>query len=190
MTQGSPVDGGTPRSLRRSPVLVLPLAAAFLLASCGADESGSGASTGDATSSSASSAGLDTGLFLEGALATEPTTEDCTLGGGAETTCYRLTVAGYPTDHEVGPFCPATITDGADAGGIWFDGENQYDISGEFIKDLATTYDDETWKMYDDEGNVLVTETQEEFEAAARPDVDPALQNHCVQGKVDWLDRR
>ena len=42
--------------------------------------------------------------------------------------------------------------------------------------------------MYDDEGNVLVTETQEEFEAAARPDVDPALQNHCIQGRVEWLE--
>ena len=42
--------------------------------------------------------------------------------------------------------------------------------------------------MYDDQGNVLVTETQAEFEAAARPDVDPALQNHCIQGKVDWLE--
>ena len=41
--------------------------------------------------------------------------------------------------------------------------------------------------MYDDEGKVLVTKTQAEFEAAARPDVDPALANHCIQGKVDWL---
>ena len=42
--------------------------------------------------------------------------------------------------------------------------------------------------MYDEDGNVLVTETQEEFEAAARPDVDPALKNHCVEGKLEWLD--
>ena len=67
--------------------------------------------------------GLDVGLFFEGALAEEVTTEDCTLSGGAETTCYRITVAGYPASHDVGPFCPETITDGADAGGIWFDGD-------------------------------------------------------------------
>ena len=42
--------------------------------------------------------------------------------------------------------------------------------------------------MYDDDGNVLVTETQDEFEAAARPDVDPDLQNHCVEGKLEWLE--
>ncbi|MGA7398044.1 MAG: YHYH protein, partial [Solirubrobacterales bacterium] len=41
---------------------------------------------------------------------------------------------------------------------------------------------------YDDNGNVLVTETADEFEAAARPDVDPALENHCVEGRLEWLD--
>lgn len=35
---------------------------------------------------------------------------------------------------------------------------------------------------------MLVTETAEEFEAAARPDVDPSLQNHCVEGRVEWLE--
>ena len=146
------------------------------------------ATSGEGSSTSAAAAGLDTSLFLDGALAKDPTTEDCTLSGGAEATCYRITVSGYPTDHEVGPFCPTTITDDADAGGIWFDGKNLYDIDGQFIKDLAKTYDDDTWQMYDENGNVLVTETQEEFEAAARPDVDPALANHCIEGRVDWLE--
>ncbi len=163
-----------------------------MLSSCGSSgsESGSGESTSTSTptATATTTAGLDTNLFLDGALAEEPTTEDCTLSDGAETTCYRITISGYPTDHEVGPFCPTTTTDGADKGGIWFDGKNLYDISGEFIKDLATTYSDDGWKMYDDKGNVLVTETQDEFESAARPDVDPALQNHCIQGKVEWLE--
>ena len=185
-------DTGALRLLRRSPLLTVPLTAVLVLASCGDSgsdaDSGSGESTSTSTSTTSTEAGLDTALFLDGALAEEPTTEDCTLSGGAETTCYRITVSGYPVDHEVGPFCPATITDGADSGGIWFDGENLYDLTGQFIKDLATTYDDDGWKMYDDEGNVLVTETQAEFEAAARPDVDPSLQNHCVQGKVAWLE--
>ncbi len=110
--------------------------------------------------------------FLDGTLAEDVTTEDCTLSGGEETTCYRITVAGYPTDHDTGPFCPATISDDADAGGIWFDGNAVYDLDGQFINDLATTYSDDNWRMYDDAGNVLVTETAAEFEAAARPDVD------------------
>ena len=183
-------DSRALRLLRRSPLLALPTAAVLLLTSCGtsSSESASDDSTSSPTSTSTTAAGLDTSLFLDGALTDEPTTEDCTLSGGAETTCYRITVSGYPVDHEVGPFCPETITDGADAGGIWFDGENLYNLDGAFIEGLAETYGDDNWKMYDDEGNVLVTETQEEFEAAARPDVDPALQNHCIQGEVAWLE--
>lgn len=170
----------------RALALGLPLATALLLASCGGSES----SETSATSASASTEteGLDTALFLDGALSEEPTTEDCTLSEGAETTCHLITVSGYPVDHEVGPFCPATITDGAEAGGIWFDGDNLYELDGPFIEGLDETYGDDGWKMYDDEGNVLRTETKEEFEAAARPDVDPDLANHCIEGDVDWLE--
>ncbi len=35
---------------------------------------------------------------------------------------------------------------------------------------------------------MLVTETAEEFEAAAPPDVDPSLENHCVEGRLEWLE--
>ncbi len=184
------LHGGTGafRSIRRFPLLVAPLIGVLLLGSCSDSGSGSGSTSGTASGTPTTTAGLDTSRFLEGALAKDPTTEDCTLSGGAETTCYRITVSGYPVDHEVGPFCPNTITDSADQGGIWFDGKNQYDLDGAFIKGLAETYSDDGWKMYDDEGKVLVTETQAEFEAAARPDVDPALANHCIEGKVAWLE--
>ncbi len=146
-----------------------------------------GVATTNATETAAGE-GVDVSLFLDGALAQDVTIEDCTLNGGAETTCYSITVAGYPASHDVGPFCPDTINDTADAGGIWFDGSAVYDIDGQFITDLAATYNDDNWKMYDEDGNVLVTETAEEFEAAARPDVDPDLQNHCVEGALEWLD--
>ncbi len=53
---------------------------------------------------------------------------------------------------------------------------------------LPTLYGDDNWQMYDEDGNILKTETAEEFEAAARPDVDPALENHCVEGALEWLD--
>ncbi len=181
----------------RALALVVSVAALLVLAACGSSDSDSadstagsatGSTTGSTTGSSTTPTGLDVGNFLDDALAEEVTTEDCTLSGGDETTCYSITVAGYPADHDTGPFCPATITDGADAGGIWFDGESVYDIDGPFIKGLATTYDDDNWHMYDDEGNVLVTETAAQFEAAARPDVDPALQNHCVEGRLAWLE--
>ena len=132
-------------------------------------------------------AGLDVDLFFDGSLAEPPTVEACTLSGGAETMCYRITVAGDPVSYDTGPFCPQTINDSADAGGIWFDGTGVYDLDGAFIAGLAELYNDDNWQMYDDEGNVLVVESAAEFDAAARPDVDPSLQNHCVEGRVEWL---
>ena len=150
-------------------------------------DSGTPAAT-QSTDQTGSGTDVNIDLFFDGALAEEVTTEACTLNGGTETTCYSITVAGYPASHDVGPFCPDTITDTADAGGIWFDGDGVYDLSGEFFVDLPTLYGDDNWQMYDEDGNILVTETAEEFEAAARPDVDPSLQNHCVEGALEWLD--
>lgn len=146
--------------------------------------------TDDATDGddSASTEGLDIGLFMDGALATNVTTEDCTLNGGAETSCYRITVAGHPVSHDVGPFCPTSIDDDADAGGIWFDGDEVYDIDGQFILDLPEIYGDDRWQLYDEDGNVLVTDTEEAFDGAARPNVDEEYQNHCVEGRLEWLD--
>ncbi len=132
-------------------------------------------------------AGLDIDYFFDGALE-EATLEDCTLSDGTATTCYAITIAGYPANYDVGPFCPPTIEATAEEGGIWFDGNGVYDIDGEFILGLAELYNDPNWKLYDDEGNVNITDTQEKFEAAARPDVDPALQNHCVEGRIEWLE--
>jgi len=132
--------------------------------------------------------GIDISLFYEGALAEEATIVDCTLSDGTETTCYEITIAGYPADYEVGPFCPETILDTADDGGIWFDGNDVYDVDGEFVVGLADLYNDDNWLLYDEDGNVNVTDTVEAFEGAARPDVDPAYQNHCVAGRMEWLE--
>ena len=60
----------------------------------------------------------------------------------------------------------------------------------EFIEGLAETYDDDGWQMYDEDGNVLVTETQEEFEAAARPDVDPDLVEPLRRGQARMARER
>ena len=131
--------------------------------------------------------GLDSGLFFEGALVGEVTTESCTLSGGVETTCYQVTVVGLPVDHDVGPFCPPTISSTAEEGGIWLDGDGLWDIDGEFITGLATLYGDANWLLYDEDGNVNITNTREAFEAAARPNVAPEYRNHCVEGRLEWL---
>lgn len=135
----------------------------------------------------ASAAGLDLALFFEGALK-KAVIEDCTLSDGTQTTCYSITVAGYPANHGVGPFCPGTTTATAQEGGIWFDGNAVYDIDGPFILGLADLYNDSNWKLYDEHGKVRITDTPEAFDAAARPDVDPAYQNHCVEGRMEWLE--
>ena len=132
--------------------------------------------------------GLNIDLFFDGALEEEPTLVDCTLSDGTETMCYEITIAGYPADYEVGPFCPPTIESTAEEGGLWLDGTNIYDVDGEFILNLAEIYNDDNWMLYDEEGNVNITETAEEFDLAARPDVDPSLQNHCVEGRIEWLE--
>lgn len=179
------------RSLSKARTLLLGASVALVLSSCASAASEPTETPTQAPSASTSSSaatGVDVDMFLDGALAEEVTTEDCTLSGGETTTCYRITVTGYPADGDTGPFCPDTITDSADKGGIWFDGDAVYDLDGQFIKDLAALYGDDNWKMYDEDGNVLVTETAEEFEAAARPDVDPDLQNHCVEGALEWLE--
>ena len=155
------------------------------LAACGSD---SDPGSGETSAPADTGGGADLELFFDGALAEEPSTEDCTLAGGTATTCHRITVTGYPADGEVGPFCPTTTSATADDAGIWFDGEALYDLDGEFILALPEIYGDEAWRLHDEDGNVNVTETEAEFEAAARPDVDPNLQNHCVEGRIAWLE--
>lgn len=121
-------------------------------------------------------------------------TVDCTLTSGAATSCYQLTIPGFPTTRtELGPFCPSTTSDGADAGGIWFDGKALYDIDGAFIVGLADLYEDPNWKLYDEAGDVRSTDTADLFEAAIRGafgggEVDPDTQNVCIEGRIEWLD--
>ena len=165
----------------------LVLGGTAFITACSGDATTPTAPTSVPGSPGSTSAGPDVGLFLPGALARSVTTEPCTLSGGAQTTCYRITVVGLPVDHAVGPFCPPTIFSTAADGGIWFDGAGLYDVDGEFIKGLSSLYGDDNWLLHDEDGNVNVTDTQEAFEGAARPNVAPEYRNHCVEGRVAWL---
>ena len=135
-----------------------------------------------------SSFNIDGTKFFDGALTEQITIDDCTLASGEVTDCYTISIAGIPSDVGVGDFCPRTTNATDDEVGIWLDGNNLYDIDGEFILDLANIYGDDNWKLYNDDGTVNITETAEAFDAAARPDVDPEYQNHCVEGKIEWLE--
>jgi hypothetical protein len=132
--------------------------------------------------------GLVASYFLAGGLDGTIATVPCTLDDGTATTCYEITTVGAPADHQVGPFCPRTITATAADGGIWLANGEVYDIDGDFIKGLAEFYDDPVWQLYDaTTGVVRVTLTQAACEAAARPDVDPDYNNYCVECSLDYV---
>ncbi|SNT75670.1 YHYH protein [Paracoccus seriniphilus] len=117
-----------------------------------------------------------------------PELVDCTLSGGAETRCFRITVTPDPQDYTPGPWCPSNIADGADAGGIWLEDGKVLDVDGDFIANLAEFYGDANWQLFDPEtGDIRYTGTLEACEAAARPDVDPAYHNYCVQCLPEYL---
>lgn len=132
---------------------------------------------------------VDPFVFASGALIETVTTTTCTLSNGESSSCYRLVIAGAPANHDVGTFCPTDIYATADEAGIWFDGSGEvYDLDGEFIQNLPTIYNDDNWQLYNPEtGLVNVTETEEECDGAARPNVDPSLQNHCVECSLDYV---
>lgn len=145
----------------------------------------------DEATDAAATPGIDPAAFVDGALVGDPVTIDCTLSNGDVTSCYELTVAGFPANRDsIGPWCPSTTSDGA--AGIWFDGDAVYDIDGEFILDLAEIYDDDTWKLYDEDGNVLSTDTTEAFNdlvtGGAQADPDSGPVNLCVYGEIEWSE--
>ncbi|UZR98955.1 YHYH protein [Chondrinema litorale] len=126
---------------------------------------------------------LDPDLFLN---STTVTVVDCTLSDGTTTTCYEI-VASTPSDHEMGPWCPNNISDGEESGGIWLENGEVYNIDGAFIENLASFYNDDTWLMYDDDGNIYVTETEEDCINAANPNVGEEYKNFCVECIPDYI---
>ncbi len=124
---------------------------------------------------------VDSSFFYTGDGGVTITTIPCTLSDGTETDCYQIVTSSTAGDHEMGPWCPNTITDNADAGGIWLEGGEVYDVDGSFIENMAEFYNDATWKMYDDEGNIFITETEEDCINAANPNVGDAYENFCVE---------
>ncbi|MGB7394867.1 MAG: hypothetical protein WA913_10770, partial [Pricia sp.] len=108
-------------------------------------------------------------------------TVPCTLSDGTETDCYQIVTSSLATDHDMGPWCPDNITDDAEAGGIWLDSGEVYDVDGAFVENLATFYNDSNWMMYDANGDIYVTDTEEDCENAANPNVGTEYENFCVE---------
>ena len=124
--------------------------------------------------------GLRAELFHEGSLAEEITEEACTLANGTETTCYRVVIAGAPSNHEVTTVCPRTIDD--EATGLWVVGNEAVPVDGQFIVDLPELFGDDGWQLYDPEtGEVIYTATAEACNAAGGMPLDPGYANYCVE---------
>ena len=124
---------------------------------------------------------VDPSLFINESLLKEITKEERTLANGTKALCYVITTASQPQEHQMGPWCPTHISDGKDKGGIWFKDDKVYDVDGHFIANLKEFYSDEEWALFREDGSIKVTTTQEECEAAARPDVDEKYNNYCVE---------
>lgn len=147
---------------------------ALVFFSCGADdEVTTPVSTSDVV------VDVDASLFLSSGLTV--TTVACTLSDGTETNCFQIVSSSDPGDHTMGPWCPGNISDSADEGGIWLEGGEVYDVDGAFIENMATFYNDNTWKMYDANGDIFTTETEADCAAAANPNVGVEYQNFCVE---------
>jgi hypothetical protein len=143
------------------------LTSTLLVSGCG----GGGESISASTDTTVIKA-VDTSLFAASSLESLETVE-CTLSNGETSTCYEITIKGFPADRdEVGPYCPETINTTAENSGKWFDNGILHDADGEFISNLATFYNDDNWQLFDaDTDEVYVTDTQEKCEAAAVVDV-------------------
>ncbi|MBN8823044.1 MULTISPECIES: YHYH protein [unclassified Spirosoma] len=140
-----------------------------------------------ATSSDEVVIDVDPSLFIHAGLAEPITKVARTLSDGTSATCYKIVTNNTPTEHAVGPWCPTNITDNASKGGIWFEGGKVYDVDGAFIKNLASFYNDAVWKLYNADGSIKVTNTKAACEAAARPNVDPAYNNYCVECQPSYV---
>lgn len=130
-------------------------------------------------------------LFQSATVVGVSSVETCTLSGGTETECFKITVVAAPSDHITGPFCPRTIDDTAEDGGKWFvDGEVR-DVDGEFIANLAEIYGDDAWQMYDPEtGEVYRRGGEIGCLVAGDPNNETGQpENICVECELSYIGK-
>ena len=160
----------------------ITISASLIFVSCDKSDDPSTATTQDEVTIA-----VDPTLFISAGLAQPITKETRTLSNGSSVECYKIVTNNTPTDHTVGPWCPTNIADDASKGGVWFEGGKLYDVDGAFIKNLSTFYNDAVWKLYNTDGSIKVTNTKAACEAAARPNVDAAYNNYCVECQPSYF---
>ncbi|MFB9053148.1 YHYH protein [Formosa undariae] len=125
-------------------------------------------------------------FYTEGGAITISTVP-CELSDGTSADCYKFVTKSIPGDHAMGPWCPSNISDSAEAGGIWLEGGEVYDVDGAFVKNMADFYNDSKWLMYDDNGDVYITATEEDCVNAANPNVGEEYENFCVECMPSYI---
>jgi len=126
--------------------------------------------------------------FVADVIVSGPHLVDCKLSGGSKAKCFSITVKTKPSGMKTGPWCPRHISDGPEKSGIWLNAGKVHDADGAFVKNLKDFYKDERWQMYDPKtGKIRVTDNKKSCEGAARPDVDPKYQNHCVECQTTYM---
>ncbi|APA66459.1 membrane protein [Maribacter sp. 1_2014MBL_MicDiv] len=135
----------------------------------------------DTTGDSTIIANVEASFFYTEDGSVSITTVPCTLSDGTETDCYQIVTTSLPGDHEMGPWCPDNISDSAEAGGIWLESGEVYDVDGAFVENLAEFYNDDNWMMYDENGDIYITDTEDDCINAANPNVGAEYENFCVE---------
>ncbi len=178
-------------------IKIAAISFSLILGACGsstsddataADETITEETTTDETGDDTTSVVLDVDatLFLNSDNVSVDTVS-CTLTDGSETLCYQITSKHIATEHDMGPWCPETIYDTAEKGGLWFDKGEIHDLDGPFIQNLAVFYDDPGFKMYEDDGSVRRMETAEQCELGADPNIEDEFTNMCAQCLPEWV---
>ena len=120
-------------------------------------------------------------LFSQENLTGKVEQRQATLNDGTQALCWIIPIKSEPVEHKMGPWCPTTVNDDKSKAGKWFFDGELVDLDGEFIKNLAKLYQDNEWDLVNNDGTIRVTDTEEGYLLAARPNVEERYQNHCVE---------
>ncbi len=161
-------------------LLALTATAVLTAGACGSsstDASSAEDSTDDSGTTSTEQGTVDpTALFADGALTADPTTVDCTLENGSETTCHQLQVASLASSVDTdGPYCPATTSD---VGGIWvWDGDEPglYALDSDFWNLM----EDHGYEFSNADGDITITDPAEGAASSS------TTENSCLEATPD-----
>ncbi|QPM90837.1 YHYH protein [Pseudooceanicola algae] len=127
-------------------------------------------------------------LYKDAGVIGEPDMVDCTLSGGEQSLCIRITTGPAPSNHPTGPYCPRSIDTPPEEAGTWFYNDEVVVADGSFVERLAVLFRDDAWQMFDPEtGDVILVEGELGCEVAGDPDSAADYTNYCVECEVKYL---